>query len=381
MIRLFVLLICLSTPLIVKGQWIAMRADADSLIREGIHAIYDTDFDRAGRQFTRVIQMYPANPAGYFLDAMIDWWKIHLERRNLNNDRSFLEKIDRVLNVCNANLERDKNDIASLFFKGGALGFRGRFHSVRENLFAAANDGKEAYDILIACQKIAPSNHDIMLGTGIYNYFAAALPEKYPMLKPLMMFLPSGDKRIGILQLTAAMRQARYAAVEAHVVLMQAMYEYEKDIPKAKELARTLAERYPNNAYFHRYLGRILIQAGPSDSAEAMWRQILINHMDKKFGYDKLTAREALYYIGLMRMIAGDLEWALKYFYKSDEANRHLDEDPSGFMVRTNLKIGQIYDLQGRRDLAIKQYDKVLSWQDVGGSHSDARRFKQQPYK
>jgi tetratricopeptide (TPR) repeat protein len=381
MFRLLIILSMLAMPLVCKGQWIAMRADADSLVREGIHAIYNTDFERANSNFTRVIQLYPSNPAGYFLDAMIDWWKIHLERRNLANDRSFLEKIDRVLNVCNANLEEDKFNVASLFFKGGALGFRGRFHAVRENMFSAANDGKEAYDILIACQKIAPSNHDIMLGTGLYNYFAVALPEKYPMLSPLMMFLPSGDKRIGLLQLNAAMRQARYAAVEAQVVLLQAMYEFEKDIPKAKELARSLHERYPRNAYFHRYLGRILIQAGPADSAESMWRQILINHMDKKFGYDKLAAREALYYIGLMRMIAGDLQWALTYLYKSDEANKHLDEDPSGFMVRANIKIGQIYDLQGKRELAIKQYDKVLLWKDVGGSHSDARRYKQEPYK
>lgn len=381
MLRYLIVLLFLAMPPILKGQWVAMRSDADSLMREGVDAIYNTNFELAGKNFTTVIRLYPDNPAGYFLDAMIDWWRINLERRNLLNDKNFLEKVDRVLNVCNRALEVDSRDITALFFKGGALGFRGRYHAFRESMFAAANDGKEAYDILLECQKLAPSNHDIMLGTGIYNYFAVALPERFPMLKPVMMFLPSGDKRIGMLQLQAASRKARYAHVEALVVLLQATYEFERDVPKAKAIARELHTRYPNNAYFHRYLGRILVQSGPSDSAETLWREALVRHMDKQFGYDKLTAREALYYVGLMRMIAGDLEWALTYLYKADEANKHLDEDPSGFMVRSNLKIGQIYDLQGKRALAVKQYDKVLSWTEVSGSHSDARKYKQEPYK
>ena len=42
----------------------------------------------------------------------------------------------------------------------------------------------------------------------------------------------------------------------------------------------------------------------------------------------------------------GDHDLALRYFYKCDEASRLLDEEPSGFMAKLNLKVGQIYDLQ-----------------------------------
>jgi len=77
----------------------------------------------------------------------------------------------------------------------------------------------------------------------------------------------------------------------------------------------------------------------------------------------------------------GDFENALKYFYKCDEASRYLDKkEPSGFMVRTNLYIGQIFDKQGKREYAIKQYEKIIDWKDYKGSVEEAERYIKRPY-
>lgn len=372
--------VALSAPR-VSAQWIFMKSDGDTLLQQGIQYIYNVQFDKAIAKFKEVKSLYPDHPAGYFLDAMVEWWRLNINRRTREYDAAFLQKIETVLNVCDKQLENDPKNITGLFFKGGALGFRARFHAVRESMINAANDGKEAFDILMECKKIAPGNHDIMLGTGIYNYFAVALPEKYPLLKPVMVFFPGGDKFLGILQLQAAARKARYAYVEAEVVLFQVYYDFEKDPRKAMEYASELFRRYPDNPYFHKAYGRCAVQLGPIDSMEVVWRDVLNRFFDKRFGYDNLTAREALYYIGLARMRKNDYEMALKYLYKCDEACRSLDEDPSGFMIKTNLLIGQIYDLQGKRDLAVKQYDKVLAWSDNNGSHAEAQRYRQQPYR
>lgn len=371
---------CCSAP-IAHAQWTFMKSDGDSLLQLGIENIYNVQFTEAHGYFQRVIELYPEHPSGYFLDAMIEWWKINIDRKNLSYDAAFLAKIDRVVGVCNKVLEGDQTNITALFFKGGALGFRGRYYATRERMLDAANDGKEALDILIACQKIAPGNHDIMLGTGLYNYFAAVLPEKYPLLKPVMAFFPSGDKALGILQLKAASTKARYAKVEAQVVLFQVYYDFEKAPSEALPYARNLYNSYPRNPYFHRAFGRCLVSEGSLDTLETLWRDVLVRVLDKKFGYDKYAAREALYYIGVVRMLRSDLETAMIYLQKTDEACRALDDDPSGFMVKTNLKMGQIFDLQGKRALALKQYLKVLAWKDVSGSHAEAQRFVQAPYK
>ncbi|MGE5481121.1 MAG: tetratricopeptide repeat protein [Chloroflexota bacterium] len=364
----------------VKAQWAILRTDADSLVRLGSDYIYNVQFDQAEREFREVIKRYPTHPAGYFLDAMVDWWKIQIYGNSQKLDNSFLTKINRVIGVCNVILDTHKLDINALFFKGGALGFRGRFYANKQSWLAGAKDGKEALEILNDVQTIAPSNYDIMLGTGVYNYFAVKFLEQYPFLKPMLLFLPSGDKEIGILQLRAAAQRARYAAVEAKVVLMQIYYSFENMPQEALEIATELHQKYPQNPYFHRYYGRTLVRRGYLDEWEKTWREALIAAMDKKAGYDGSTAREAMYYIGTALMMKGNYEGALKYFYKADEASRKLDREPSGFMIQTNLKIGKIFDLQNKRKYAVQQYQKILRWKDKDGSHEEASKYLNSPY-
>jgi len=364
-----------------KAQWSIMNADADSLVRLGTKYIYNIQFDKASEAFKEVIRLYPDNPAGYFLDAMIEWWQITLYRETESIDKSFLQKIDKVIKVCDKKLEVNEFDISALFFKGGAVGYRGRFYAIREKWLNSVKDGKDGFDILVKCWQLAPGNHDIMLGTGIYNYFAEVLPEKYSGLKAISVFLPEGDKQIGILQLEAAAKYARYSNIEAKVILLQIYYQWEENYNKSLTLAQDLFTHYPNNPLFHRYLGRSYVTLGMRQQWEDTWREVVNRCIKKQLGYDRVTAKEALYYVGTGLMYKGDYENALKYFYKCDEACRYLDKnEPSGFMVRANLYIGQIFDKQGKREYAIKQYEKVIDWKDYKGSVEEAERYIKKPY-
>lgn len=363
------------------AQWPAMKTDADSLVRLGADYIYNMEFDKAEQCFKQVIEKYPELPAGYFLNAMVDWWKIVAFRNSQEFDKSFLEKIDRTIQVCDRILDTNEFELSALFFKGGAIGYRGRYHAIRENWFRAANDGYSGFKILTKCLEIAPNNYDIMLGTGVYNYFAEVLPSENPALKPLMLFLPKGDRKLGILQLQASAKYARYANVEAKLVLLQIFNDFEKDYYSAYTIAKELVEKYPNNPVFQRYYGRTLVSLYYLDEWEKHWKMILNWYEQKKPGFDVATAREAMYYIGSALFEQGRYDEALSYFYKCDEFSRKLDKNgPSAFMIYLNLKVGKIYDLQGKRNYAIMQYNKVLSWKNYRDSHEQAKKYLQTPY-
>lgn len=360
-----------------NAQWAIMKSDADSLIIKGANYIYNCQFDNATDAFKQVIKYYPENPAGYFLDAMVVWWQINTYRNTESFDKVFLSKIDKVINMCDKILSENPYDIGALFFKGGALGYRGRFYVVRKSWLNAATDGYNAFKILMKCYEVAPNNHDIMLGTGIYNYFAKVLPDEYPAMKPLISFAPSGDKELGLLQLRAAANHARYANMEAKVILLQIYYDFEKNYNEALVLAEELNKMYPNNPMIHRYLGRCYVSLWQQDKYEKTWRDILLRYMDKQPGYDVATAREALYYIANSLMYKKKHDIALKYFYKCDEASRTVDKEISGFMIMANLKIAQIYYEQGKKSLVKKQAEKILSWKDYGNSHNEANKLLQ----
>ena len=366
------------------SQWSIVHTEADSLIKLGTDHIYNIQFDKAGDCFKQVIKKYPENPAGYFLDAMIEWWKISIYTDSRKYDKIFLKKVDRVINLSNKLLKEDPYNIGALFFKGGALGYRGRFYAQRKSYFKALADGQEGYNIFIRCLELAPGNPDIMLGTGLFNYFVEAFPEKYPKIEGILKsVLPRGDKRLGVLQLEAASRNARYAATEAKVVLLQIYYQFEKNYQKSLAAAKELNKMYPNNPYFHKYLGRSYVTTGDLNNWDRTWREILRRYIKKKPGYSKSIAREACYYVGSSEQRKRNFAKAIKYYKKCIEASNVVDKDDedTGFKVKATLRIGKMYDMLNKHKEAVKYYEMVLDMDEYDGSHDDAEKYIKKPYR
>lgn len=364
-----------------NAQWILLRTDADSLVHVGTRHIFNLKYDSAQRVFDTLVARYPRHPAGYFFGAMIDWWRIAVDPDNRSWDRSFVSKLKRTEALCDTLLDSNEYDIIALFFKGGAVGYLGEMYAYREQWIAAAQEGKRALDILERVEHLAPTNYDVMLGTGLYNYYAEKIPEEYPWVKPFMLFFPTGSKRLGIQQLRAAGIQGRYVKFEAMYQLLRVYYSYENDYAGALGLARALFVQFPDNVLFERFLGRSYEQLSMMAQGDSIWRDVIAKGQRGMPGYTASAEREARFYVGYYAMNAGRNDEALANFYICDSLSRGLDTDgPSGFMTMTNLRIGMIYDLQKKREYALMQYDKVLSWKKYADVHEQATRYKERPY-
>ena len=347
----------------------------------GIERVYNLEFAEADSTFRLLVAERPDDPAGHFFLAMVDWWRIMVDRDNTAYDDRFLSALDHVIDLCDQRLDENEEDVAALFFKGGALGFTGRLRFYRDDWFGAASAGRKALPLVQTAFAADTSNFDIYLGTGIYNYYAAVIPEIYPVAKPLLLFIPPGDKQEGIRQLRIAAERGRYASIEATYFLMQLNYLYEKNYPEALSLAQSLHERFPNNMLFHRYLGRCYISMANYPSAREVFSDILDRSLEEQVGYDIKIRREAEYYLGLCALQTRSYPTAIEHFISSDKISRELDTDgPSAFMVLANLNLGKVYDAQSRRDLAIIQYRKVLDMTDYMNAHSQAEEYLKTPF-
>lgn len=364
-----------------NSQWIINDKISDSITIKGINYIYNLEFEKAEKEFQNLISREPDEPAGYFFYAMVDWWRIMIDYENETYDEGFKNKLQKVIDVCDKKLEQNEFDIVALFFKCGSIGFRGRLYTHRNSWLKAADDGRLAYPILMKAYKLAPNNYDLLLGIGIYDYFAEVIPAQYPILKPIMLFFPKGNKNRGIEELRIASEKAHYANIESTYFLLQVYLNYENNPYEALDLALKLYNKYPDNSVFHRYLGRTYVKLGKWIDVERTFTDILNRYYNKKRGYSFLVAREAEYYLGLYNFYNNNYDEALNHFYKCDEYSRSLDRKKiSGFMVMTNLRIGMIYDLQNKRNYAIKQYKKVLDMDKFENSHELAERYLKEPF-
>ena len=193
-----------------NGAVFSQKQTYDSLVKAGINQIYSIKFEEAEKTFQVLKKEYPKHPASRFFFAMIDWWNIILSEENEELDDRFYENIEETVDFCDEILDNNPDDVDAMFFKGGAIGFRGRLNVIRENWFSAANDGREALPLVEHAYELDPTNVDVQLGFGIYNYLAAVIPERYPIVKPVMIFFPEGNKELGLEQLKEAAASGKY---------------------------------------------------------------------------------------------------------------------------------------------------------------------------
>jgi tetratricopeptide (TPR) repeat protein len=353
----------------------------EALARRGIAHVYNLEFESADKEFHALTRMRPGDPAGYFFLAMVRWWTIMIDIDDEQYDRDFYAALEGVVGMCDSLLEINRDDVNAIFFKGGAIGFEGRLKFHRSDYLGAANAGRKALPLVQEALDLDPKNYDILLGAGIYNYYADVIPTEYPFVKPLILFLPAGDKQKGLRQLKTASDSGAYASVEAEYFLLQIEYFYEKDFTQALTLSLDLHAKFPANMVFHRYCGRSYVAVNNWEMVRSEFMEIIGRARDGMRGYTPAVEREAQYYCGMAAMLARRFDEALAFFYRCDEISRVLDkEEASGFMSMANLRIGMVYDMQGKRDAALAQYRKVNGMKDYQDSHAQAAQYLAAPY-
>ncbi len=374
--RLIILLVIFCANSFARGM------DIDSTIDKGIKQIYSIQFDDAEKTFRGLIADHPENPAGRFFLAMIDWWRILIDLDNESNDDIFFQKLEDVIYQCDEILDNNPNDVNALFFKGGSIGFRGRLRAVRESWLKSADDGREALPIVQRASKLDPANKDVQLGFGIYNYYASVIPDKYPVIKPLMIFFPSGDKSQGLLQLKETAIQGKFAKYEAQYFLMTLYYQFEDNPYEAELWAKLLNEQFPNNPTFERWRGRIAVRRGDSFESYRIFSNVHDKVNLKLTGYNKKAEREAMYYMGLHLKGTQTPDSAIIYFEKCEELCGLLEgKTETGFLINTVLYLGMMYDAAGQRGKAVDYYNRVMNMREYGASRAFASEYLNRPFK
>ncbi len=356
--------------------------DQNTIIDQGIKDVYSLNFSAAETKFRSLLRDNPKNPAGLFYLAMIDWWKILVDLDDQSKDDLFFKKLDDVIYVCDEMLDDDPNNFDALFFKGGAIGFRGRLRSLRESWLKAADDGREALPIVNKVLKLQPKNADILLGTGIYSYYMSVIPDEYPAVKPLLIFFPSGDKAQGLKDLQRVAEKGRFAKYEAMYFLMTLYQEFERDAQSSEKYAKMLTELFPENPVFLKWRGRAAVMRGDYPLIKDIYTKLYAGAQAGKFGFSQKLKRETAYYLGFYYKALGQWDSSKTFLTEAVELSKKIDRsDPSGYWVNSLLYLGMAYDKLNLREEALKCYRDVLDIKEYSNSHRLAKMYINEPYR
>lgn len=358
----------------------------DARVQQGIDLIYNLRFEEADSHFDSIINSDPANPLGYFFRAMVVWWRVLINLDDQSHDQDFFDRLEDCIKVCDARLDHDKNDFDAILFKGGAIGFRGRLRGDRKQMLKAARDGLRSLPLLKQSRELEPTNKDILFGQGIYNYFREVIPQKYPIVRAVTWTLDDGDREVGLRQLEEVANEGRYARAEAKYFLAQIYRLFEEDEVKALPYLEDLRIQYPKNSIFHRFTARTYVALGRWQKALPLLRQVVTRSKSGLRGYHLPARIEALYYQGRYAFLHNKLNEAENYFANVDSLSHGLgmrpkDQEVRGYVALANLYLGMALDHEGRREEAIKSYQRVRALPKYGASHKLAKRYQRKPYQ
>ena len=309
------LLLLLLFGLTSNGEAIAQRSDQASVLkdplveyqaRRGLAYLYNFEFDRADVLFGQINDRFPEHPIGPFLMALNTWWQILLDLSDDSLDEAFYQQMELVISRSDRLLRRDRRNFDAMFFKGAALGFRGRLRSNRGEWYRAARDGVRAMDYVFAVADADPDNPDYMFGRGIYDYYASVIPERYPYTRAVMMLFPRGDRERGLQLLEQTARDGLFIQTEAAYFLLQIYYVFENDREKSLYYSTWLREQHPRNSFFHTFHGRALARWGQWKTAEREFTDVLSRYQSNQTGYNEAAAEQAHYYLGRIALMSHD---------------------------------------------------------------------------
>ena len=362
-------------------QYLLLNMALQLQITDAVDNMYNFKFREAEIEFNWMKFNYPDHPLPYFLFGISTWWQMmpNLDKESPLGDE-FLAYMDTAIVKAEAMFKADENNIEAAFFLAGAHGFVGRYHSEKKNWFRAAGAGKNALKYLEITQGNESFSPEILFGDALFNYYSIWIRETYPMLRPMLVFFPKGDKELGLRQLNEVSRNAFYTRIEATYLLMRIKAFETNETFDALRLAEMVHKKYPDNPYFHRFYARMLYTLGQDAQAQQESEEIL-NRIDKgQVGYEEVSGRYASFFLGHIHRKRGRHQEAEKYLRQAIRFTEQLvDEEESGYYLYAQLYLAQYATQAGRFEEALERIDIIRdNSKRRDGVNEQARELKKE---
>ena len=369
------------------GQWTQDLLDGDtakySLLTnpfiqvestEAINAMYNFEFDKADSHFDYLKVRFPWHPLPYLLKGLNYWWQMVPNYEDESYDDAFLAYMD-TTKILAENIKDKFNEIEGAFFLAAAYAFEGRLYSERRDYRKAAFAGGKSLKYLKDCQGHETYSPELLFGDALFNYYAEWIRDEYPLLKPVMIFFPKGDKELGKEQLLEVTRNAFYSRTEAQFYLMRIFSSgKDKNLREALRVSWRLHEDYPNNPYFHRYYARLLYQTGKYSDAGKESQEILQRIDSGRAGYEANSGRYACFFLGHKNQVRRNYQEAKKYYEMGLVFSEEANATKMGYYFYSLLHLGEIAKKEGDEKLAKSYFKQVKKYaRRKHPAHEDAR--------
>ena len=365
-------------------------------VQAAFQHFYDMDYAGAATRFQKIAAEHPTDPiaAGYLLNNAVfqELYRLDLLDTTLYVEDGFLSGkhpvtenmqvrarvtalYNRALELSNARLRANPNDVDALFARGYATSLDAVYVGMVEKKYVTAlKMALSARDDNDQVLKRDPKYIDCYLVVGVHDYVLGSLSFPFKLLAGIVGI--HGSRSKGIRELRRVGREGIINSVAARTSL-SIFLRREAKYPQAIQVIDGLHRQYPRNFLFSLEQANLLKDSGTGMRAVAAY-QALIAQAKAPGGYYDNPHLEMAYY-GLGEAARGQRKFVLA----AKAYRRAASESTASHLMqrRAHLRAGEMEDLLGHRAAARQQYQAVIA---LGAQYSQAQtaqKLQESPYR
>lgn len=319
----------------------------DKQIQSTVSKIYNFNFGKANSELDAFSERYPTDYRGYYYKSMMHLWFFlgSLNEAYKDSFDFYSDKVNSIIEKTNSDKQSDT--VKNLFWLG-MIEYNKSVASARANDFASAVLSlKNMRNRLEEVIRLKPEFYDAYLPIGLSNFAFAEVPAALKWAANLVGF--NSNKELGLQYLKLVSDKGSILKTDAQFYLSQIYTRVIIDYQEANNILSKLKKVYPKNLLFNYSFALIKYELNDLNSSEKILRNILSSN-DKIFTY----------VISNSHLLLANLFFAKEQY---DSALVHynlfrdlrVNNDYTGF---ANLMTGICYELLGNRNQAIRYYEK-----------------------
>lgn len=369
----------------------------DAPVSKGFEYFYNLQYDDSIAEFGRLVAQQPNVPDGYnhlaqailyrdmfragaLESELVTGGNPFLRRQKVDaspaDQRRFDQAIDHAMELAQARLKRNPRDTGALYALGVSYGLRANYNFlVRKAWRDSLRDATSARKCHSRITDIDPGFIDARLVQGLHDYIVGSLPVYWRLVGFLIGF--HGNKDEGIRTLEMVAQKGKVNRIDAQILLC-AVYRRERRPQRAVPILQDLVRRFPRNYLLPMELAQMYSDLGDKEKALAPLRRLEELKRSGANGYAPLRVERVLFAEGTIEFWYNDLDRALANMKRAAAAAEELDLNAG---VMAWMRLGQIYDLEGQRALAVDAYRHAVAFAPDSDAARESRQYLATPYR
>jgi len=362
---------------------------APSPVSKGFDHFYNLEYEQAIAEFDKEIRDRPNDPysythlaqallyremfnAGALETELVSGSNVSLARTKIlaspAEQKRFDDAVAKAISLSQSRIAANGNDINALYSLGVAHSLRSNYNFlVRKVWRDALREFTQSRKVHQQALQIKPDFVDAKFVSGVHDYIVGSLPFGLKMVGFLIGF--RGDKDGGIRTVELVAREGNSSRIDA-MILLAVAYRRERQPEKAIPLLNQLIAMFPRNYLYRLEMVQMYAGLGKKDEALAV-----LKSMEETKGFKALP-------IGKIYHSRGNLLFWYRE-YPAAIANLQRVTAGAGLNTQVNswLRLGQCYDMLGRRDEALRVYRLAVDGAPDSDAAREARRYLSSPYR